>query len=143
MENVNTYYGATSNGERIYENKSEFSMLRASYLFKHWFERIKLDKPSYTLEDYHQLINDNSEVFNKYKKNMCWSDSFMFDTVNFKTGGARRFVDYPEIKIPELYQPINIEGVQHIIVNYGLLTFDTAPDEDDESSVEDIQDMTG
>lgn len=142
MENINTYYGTTSNGESIYENKSEFSMLRSSYLFKEWFKSIKLEKPSYTLEDYHQLIHNNREVFNKYTKNMCWSDSFMFDTVNFKTGGARRFVDYPDIEIPEPYQPINIEGVQHIIVNYGLLTFDTAP-YDDETSVEDIQDMTG
>jgi hypothetical protein len=121
----------------------EFTYLKANYMFTKWLERMHRKFPNMSLDHYHMLMNTDVELFTELKKNIGWGDSFMIELTNdtkFRNGGKYRLIDYPEIIVPTQGQIVKIEGVNHVVENYGFLTFDAYPvgdlDSDDECSVE-------
>jgi hypothetical protein len=143
MDSTFTHYGQNSSGESIYKDTDEISMVVFSYVFEKWINKMKLKNINFTIDDYHNLFELDKDSFEFLKKNISWSDSFMIDTKYFKTGGGKRFIDYPEIKKPYLGQMITIDGKEQAIVNYGVLTFDTtfydSDSDDDEQQQEEQQ----
>lgn len=116
--------------------ESEITSAAAIVIFKNWIERMHKMSPEMTLDDYHQIMNADPEVFIELKKNIGWGDSFMIEQTNptrFRIGGKYRLIDYPEIQVPSdeyCDQAVNINGVYHVVTNYGFLTFDAYPVEE-------------
>ena len=127
MDSADTRRGINySSGQDIYGITSELTMEKAKNLLTYWVNKTKSLQPNLTLDEYHTLlINSNPKMVNMLKKNTSWSASFMIDTIHFQFGGERRIIDYPQITLPYVGQCLTIKGVQHEIIKYGLLTFDT------------------
>jgi hypothetical protein len=124
-------------------SNDEIVSLEANYIFSKWLERMQKKFPNLSLDDYHILMSADVELFNGLKKNIGWGDSFMIELTNdtgFRNGGKYRLIDYPEIIVPRQGQIVKIEDVNHVVENYGFLTFDAYPvgdlDSDDECSIE-------
>lgn len=109
---------------------SETTAMVSTFMFRRWIEKMNSLYPNMSLKDYHIIMNEDSS-FDTLKRNICWGDSFMIDqanpTIHRGTGGNYRFIDYPDIKIPDYGEIVSINGVEHEICEFGFLTFDAFP----------------
>lgn len=123
-----------------YNLKDEMIKIRSTALLKNWINKIKACNPQYTIEDFHYIMDQDKSLFNDLKKNVCWGDSFGIDQMFFRTGGSKRLIDYPDIKITDDGQITIIDGNSYGIGNMGVLTFDLFPISDEDSSSDDNAD---
>ena len=92
--------------------------------------------PDMSFDQYHHIMNADPEVFIELKKKIGWGDSFLIEKTNptrFKFGGKYRLIDYPEIEVPmnDYHDTsIKIDGIDHVVTDYGFLTFDAYPVEE-------------
>jgi hypothetical protein len=120
----------------------EVAGLEANYIFSKWLERMHTMFPDMSIDAYHDVMNENKELFSELKEKICWGDSFMIEKTNptkFRNGGNYRLIDYPEIEVPlnEYYDTVvKIKGVDHVVTDYGFLTFNAYPVEELDSGDE-------
>ena len=123
---------------------TEIIRMKSTYIFKEWIKRMRTKFPNMSTVNYHEIMNADVGEFNELKKNITWGDSFMIDKMyapefRFGNAGDYRIIDYPEIIIPYEGQIVMIGGVEHNIYEFGYLTFNAYPVNDNDSSNDDIE----
>ena len=134
MELFTNGYEGTAGNDTRYDLKDEMIKIRSCALLKNWISKIKRSKPQYTIEDFRYIMDQDKSLFDDLKKNVCWGDSFGLDQMFFRTGGSKRLIDYPDIKITDDGEIILIDGNSYGIGNMGVLTFDLFPLSDEDIS---------